>query len=162
SELQRRIRVARGQEQGDLLLKGGDVVNVFTGRTERADVIVADGAVAGVGPFAWTARETIDVSGRYVLPGLIDCHMHLENTLLTPAELARLVLPHGTTATLSDSHEVGNVLGVRGIDLLIRASEGLPFDLFFLASSCVPAARWEHAGATLGPDEVRALLGRPR
>jgi adenine deaminase len=162
SALQRRIRVARGQEPGDLLLKGGTVVNVFTNRAERADVILTDGAIAGVGPFDWAAPETIDVSGRFVLPGLIDCHMHLESTLLTPAELARLTLPHGTTATLSDSHEVGNVLGVRGIDLLIRASEGLPFDLFFMASSCVPAARWEHAGATLGPEEVRELLRRPR
>src|SRR5262249_5854046 len=162
SALQRRVRVARGQEPGDLLLKGGSVVNVFTGRTERADVVLADGAVAGVGPFDWPARETIDVAGQFVLPGFIDCHMHLESTLLTPAELARLVLPHGTTATLSDSHEVGNVLGVRGIDLLIRASEGLPFDLFFMASSCVPAARWEHSGATLGPEEVRDLLRRDR
>jgi adenine deaminase len=88
--------------------------------------------------------------------------MHLESTLLTPAELARLVVPHGTTATISDSHEIGNVLGVAGIDLLLSASEGLPFDLFFVASSCVPAARWEHAGAVLGPEEVRQLLRRPR
>jgi adenine deaminase len=87
--------------------------------------------------------------------------MHLESTLLTPAELARLIVPHGTTATISDSHEVGNVLGVAGIDMLIAASRGQPFDLFFMASSCVPATRWEDAGAVLGPAEVRALLSRP-
>ena len=108
------------------------------------------------------ARETIDVRGQAVLPGLIDSHMHLESTLLTPAELARLIVPHGTTATISDSHEVGNVLGVPGIELLIAASEGLPFDLFFVASSCVPAARWEDAGAILGLAEVRQLLAHPR
>jgi adenine deaminase len=160
--LQRRIRVARGLEAGDLLLTGGRVVNVFTRRTERADIVLADGVIAGVGPYRWTARETIDLHGRTVLPGLIDCHMHLESTLLAPAELARLLLPHGTTATLSDSHEVGNVLGVPGIEALLSASDGLPFDLFFTASSCVPAARWEHAGAVLGPAEVADLLDRRR
>src|SRR6202008_3443260 len=129
----------------------GRVVNVFTGRIDRADVVVADGWVAGVGgpsgpsgcPPAWEARERLDRAGRLVLPGLIDSHMHLESTLLAPAELARLVVPRGTTATLSDSHEVGNVLGVPGIDMLLEASAGLPLDLFFMASSCVPAARWE-------------------
>jgi adenine deaminase len=102
------------------------------------------------------------LQGRTALPGLIDSHMHLESTLLTPAELARLIVPHGTTATISDSHEVGNVLGVPGIELLIAASEGLPLDLFFMASSCVPAASWEHAGSVLGPAEVRQLLAHPR
>jgi adenine deaminase len=161
-QLRRRVRVALGQEPADLLLRGGLVVNVFTGQVGPANVAVADGWVAGVGPFDWAARETVDLAGRAVLPGLIDSHMHLESTLLAPAELARLVLPHGTTATLSDSHEVGNVLGVPGIDVLMRASAGLPFDLFFTASSCVPAAKWEDAGAALGPAEVRDLLDRPR
>jgi adenine deaminase len=160
--LQRRIRVALGAEPGDRLLKGGRVVNVFTGRVEPADVVIADVWIAGVGPYDWTARETLDVRGRVVMPGLIDSHMHLESTLLTPAELARLIVPRGTTATISDSHEVGNVLGVPGIELLIAASEGLPFDLFFMASSCVPAASWEDAGAVLGPVEVRQLLAHPR
>jgi adenine deaminase len=160
--LQRRIRVALGKEPGDCQVIGGQVVNVFTGRVEAANVVVADGWIAGVGPYEWTARETIDVHGRAVLPGLIDSHMHLESTLLTPGELARLILPHGTTATISDSHEIGNVLGVPGIELLIAASEGLPFDLFFAASSCVPAASWEDAGAVLGAAEVRQLLAHPR
>ncbi len=160
--LQRRIRVALGQEPGDCLLRGGKVVNVFTGRVQPSDVVIADGWIAGVGPYEWSARQTIDLQGRAVIPGLIDSHMHLESTLLTPAELARLIVPHGTTATISDSHEVGNVLGVPGIEVLIAASEGLPFDLFFMASSCVPAASWEHAGAVLGPAEVRQLLAHPR
>jgi len=160
--LQRRIRVAWGKEPGDRRLTGGQVVNVFTSRVEPANVLLADGWIAGVGPYELTARETIDVRGQIVMPGLIDSHMHLESTLLTPAELARLVVPHGTTATLSDSHEVGNVLGVPGIELLIAASEGLPFDLFFVASSCVPAASWEHTGAVLGPAEVRQMLAHPR
>jgi adenine deaminase len=160
--LQRRVRVAQGQEPADLLLTGGQVVNVFTRRVERADIAIADGWIAGVGPYAWSARQTLDLQGRTILPGLIDSHMHLESTLLTPAELARLVLPHGTTATISDSHEIGNVLGLPGIDMLLDASDGLPFDLFLTASSCVPATQWEHAGAKLGPDEVAALLERRR
>lgn len=160
--LQRRIRVARGAEPGDVLLTGGQVVNVFTQRLEAANVVIADGWIAGVGPYDWPAHRTLALSGRCVLPGLIDSHMHLESTLLTPAELARLVVPLGTTAVISDSHEVGNVLGVPGIDQLLSASAGLPLDLFFTASSCVPATHWEHAGAVLGPDEVHALLTRPR
>lgn len=160
--LRRRIAVALGKEKGDLLLRGGQVVNVFTDRIEPANVVVADGWIAGVGPFDWTATQTIDLRGRALLPGLIDSHMHLESTLLTPAELARLIVPHGTTATISDSHEVGNVLGVPGIETLIDASAELPFDLFFTASSCVPATRWEDAGAVLGPEQVRQLLEHPR
>ncbi len=160
--LQRRIRVALGQEPGDLLLTGGQVINVFTRRVQPANVVLADGWIAGVGPDDWPARQTLPLRGRAVLPGLIDSHMHLESTLLTPAELARLIVPHGTTATVSDSHEVGNVLGIPGIEILLSLSEGLPFDLFFTASSCVPAARWEDAGAVLGPAQVRDLLARPR
>jgi adenine deaminase len=162
SLLQRRLRVAQGREPGDLLLTGGQVVNVFTRRVEPANVVIADGWIAGVGPYDWPARQTIDLAGRVVMPGFIDSHMHLESTLLTPAELARLIVPHGTTAIISDSHEIGNVLGIPGIDMIRTVSEGLPLDLFFMASSCVPATHWEHAGAELGPAEVDQLLARPR
>jgi adenine deaminase len=160
--LERRLRVARGQDPGDLLLEGGQVVNVFTQRVEPANVIIADGWIAGVGPYAWCAHHTIPVHGKVIVPGFIDCHAHLESTLLTPAELSRLVVPHGTTAWISDSHEIANVLGVAGIDTLLTASAGLPLELFFMASSCVPATHWEHAGAVLGPSEVAELLRRPR
>jgi adenine deaminase len=160
--LQRRVRVALGQEPGDLLVAGGQVVNVFTRQIEPADIVIVDGWIAGVGPGPWRADRTIAAAGQVVLPGLIDTHMHLESTLLTPAELARLVVPMGTTAVISDSHEIGNVLGLRGIDMLIAASAGLPLDLFFMASSCVPATEWEDAGAVFGPRQIRELLARPR
>ncbi|HEV3122246.1 MAG TPA: amidohydrolase family protein, partial [Isosphaeraceae bacterium] len=160
--LARRIRVALGQEPADLVLEGGNVVNVFTLQVEPASVAIADGWIAAVGPHEWPARERIALEGRFILPGLIDSHMHLESTLLAPSELARLIVPHGTTATISDSHEVGNVLGTKGIDILIAASADLPMDLFFTASSCVPATRFEDNGAVLGPAEVRSLLERPR
>jgi adenine deaminase len=158
----RRIRVALGQEPGDLLLTGGQLVNVFNRRVEPAEVVIADGKVAGVGCYEWRASQTLSASGLVILPGLIDAHMHLESTLLTPSELARLIVPMGTTAVISDSHEIANVLGVRGLDILIEASEGLPLDLFFMASSCVPATHWEDAGAAIGSREVSALLTRPR
>ncbi len=160
--LARRIRVARGQEPGDLLLTGGQVVNVFTERVQTVNVVIADGWIAGVGAHTWQAHKTIDVAGAFVLPGLIDSHMHLESTLLNPAELARLLVPLGTTTVISDSHEIGNVLGIAGIDMLLEASAGLALDLFFMASSCVPATPWEHAGAVLGPPEVGQLLTRAR
>jgi adenine deaminase len=159
--LQRRLRVALGQEPGDLLIEGGQVVNVFTRRVEQADVVVADGWIAAIGPGPWRAARTVAAAGNVVLPGLIDTHMHLESTLLTPAELARLVVPMGTTAVISDSHEIGNVLGLRGIDTLIAASHGLPLDVFFMASSCVPATDWEDAGAVFGPRQIGELLERP-
>ena len=143
------------------MIAGGQVVNVFSRRVEPADIVIADGRIAGVGCYEWRAKRTISAAGQVLIPGLIDAHMHLESTLLTPAELARLIVPMGTTAMISDSHEVANVLGIPGIDLLAAAGEGLPLDLFYMASSCVPATRWEDAGAVLGPDEVRDLLGRP-
>ena len=160
--LQRRIRVARGEDPGDLLLSGGQVVNVFTQRIEPANVVLVGGYIAGVGPFDWPARETIDVSGQTLLPGLIDAHMHLESTLLCPAEFARLVVPHGTAAVVADPHEIGNVLGVPGIEMILAASAGLPLDFFYMASPCVPCTAWEHAGATLGADEIAALLNQPQ
>jgi adenine deaminase len=162
AQLRRRVRVALGEEPGDLLLTGGRVVNVFTRTIAPANVVLSDGWIAGVGPHYWPAHDSIHLGDRCVLPGLIDAHMHLESTLLLPAELARLMVPRGTTATVSDSHEIGNVLGVRGIDLLLGASRGVPFDLFCTASSCVPATAWEDAGAVLGPAEVAELLDRPR
>jgi adenine deaminase len=159
--LQRRIRVALGQEPGDLALTGGRVVNVFTGRVEPANVVVADGWVAGVGPYDWAARETISLSGRTILPGLIEAHMHVESTLLTPPELAKLLVPHGAAAVIADPHEVGNVLGVPGITALVRAAQGLPLDFHFMAPSCVPATDWEHAGAVLDAVAIKELLQTP-
>jgi adenine deaminase len=159
--LKRRIRVAQKLEPGDLLIKGGLIVNVFTERIEAANIVIADGWIAGVGACDWPAHKTIDATGKTLAPGFIDSHMHLESTLLTPAELARMIVPHGTTAIISDSHEIGNVLGIPGIDWVRSASAGLPLDLFLTASSCVPATNWEHSGAVLGPAEVRELLSRP-
>lgn len=160
--LQRRIRVARGEEPGDLLLARGQIVNVFTGEVAPGNVVLSDGWIAGVGPFEWAARERINLTGQFILPGLVDAHMHLESTLLSPAELACVVVPHGTSTIVADPHEVGNVLGVRGIEMLLAASAGLPLDIFFMAPSCVPCTNWEHAGANLSAAEIGQLLAYER
>ncbi len=160
--LARRIRVARGQEPADLVLAGGVVVNVFTGRIEPADVAIAGGRIAGIGRHAWDAAERVALDGRAVLPSLIDAHMHVESTLLCPAELARLVVPRGTGAIVADPHEIGNVLGAAGVELMLSLSEGLPLDIFYMAPSCVPALPWESAGAVIDAEAIARLLSRPR
>jgi adenine deaminase len=159
--LARRIRVANGTEPGDLLLTGGRVVNVFTGSVETADVVVADGWIAGIGPYDWQAADRIELDGRTVIPGLIDAHMHVESTLLVPPHLATIVVPHGTSTLIADPHEIANVMGVAGVELLIDASAGLGLDIFYMAPSCVPAMPWEHAGAILDADGIERLLANP-
>ena len=160
--LQRRVRVVLGEEPADLALLGGQVVNVFTEQVEKANVVLADGWIAGVGLYQWPAHETVSLSGQAILPGLIDAHMHLESTLLLPGELAKVIVPHGTTTVVADPHEIANVAGVAGIELLIDASSGLPLDVFFMAPSCVPASPWESAGAVLDAGTVQELLKHPR
>ncbi len=161
-QVKRRIAAARGEQPGDLLLRGATVANVFTGELVTADVLVVDGYVAAVGQHRWDASEVIDVKGALVLPGLIDAHMHLESTLLTPLEFAKVAVLHGTTAVIADPHEIANVLGEQGVRQLLEASEQLPLDFFVMAPSCVPAAPWEQAGAELDAQAVARLLEHPR
>jgi len=160
--LQRRSRVALGKEPGDLLLRGGSVVNVFAERIGPANVVIADGWIAGVGPYHWEAEEVVPLSGHAIVPGLIDAHMHLESTLLLPSELAKLIVPHGTTTVIADPHEIANVKGIEGIELLMRLSEKLPLDVFFMAPSCVPACQWESPGRALDAAAVEEILKYPR
>ncbi|MEW6262871.1 MAG: adenine deaminase [Thermodesulfobacteriota bacterium] len=154
------LRAARGLEPADLVLKGGLVVNVFTGETEAADLAVKDGLIVGLGRYdGLTVR---DVSGLYLAPGLIETHLHLESALVAPGELAGILVPRGTTALVADPHEIANVLGLRGIRFLLDASAGLPLDFFFMAPSCVPATHLETSGAELEAEDLRTLLAEPR
>ena len=156
------IAVARGEDPADLLLRGGQVVDVFTGEVRTADVAVKDGLVAGVGYGYRAARETIDVSGRFVAPGFIDGHIHIESSLLPVREFAALALIHGTTAVVADPHEIANVLGVAGVRYMLKATAGVGLDVFLMVPSCVPATAMESAGATLGPADVTRLLREER
>jgi adenine deaminase len=159
-ELQRRLAVARGDEPADLVVRGGRVLSVFTREWLDADVAIVDGVVAGLG--AYDGRETLDASGRYVVPGFIDAHMHLESVKLMVDEFARLVLPLGTTAVVADPHEIANVLGVDGVHWLLDASAGLQLDVFFMASSCVPASAFESPRRPLSPGDLESLMRRRR
>jgi len=157
--LQRRLRVARGELPPDLVLRGGQVVDVFTGTLQTADVAFCDGLIAGVGDYDGPA---VEVRGRFVSPGCIDGHLHLESTMLTPPEFCRAVVPRGTMAVVADPHEIANVLGPRGLDYMLAASGDLPVEIFFMLPSCVPATHLETAGAHLGVRELELFRGHPR
>lgn len=152
------LAVARGDAPADLLLHGGQVVNVFTGEVIRAHVAVKDGMIAGVGLEYEKAVETVDIAGQFIVPGFIEGHIHIESSLLGLPEFVRLALIHGTTTVVADPHEIANVLGIRGVQYLLKASAGLPVDVFLLAPSCVPSTGMETSGATIGAKEVAALM----
>ncbi|MBM3315771.1 adenine deaminase, partial [candidate division WOR-3 bacterium] len=152
------LAVARGDEPADLLLRGGRVVDVFTGEIHRASVAVKDGRIAGVGPEYRRAQETIELEGAYVAPGFIDGHIHIESSLLPMHEFVRLCLLCGTTTVVADPHEIANVLGAAGIRYMLKASQGMPLDVLLMVPSCVPATDTETSGAALGPAEVEKLL----
>ncbi|HEX5582235.1 adenine deaminase [Gaiella sp.] len=158
--LQRRLAVARGDEPADLVVRGGRVLSVFTREWLEADVAVVDGVVAGVGSYG--GREVREAGGRYVVPGFIDAHMHLESVKLLVDELARLVLPLGTTAVVADPHEIANVLGSDGVHWLHDASAALPLEVFFMAPSCVPASVFESPRRPLALGDLEALMRRRR
>src|SRR5438132_13794464 len=160
SPLSRRLGVARGDEPADLVVRGGRVLSVFTREWLETDVAVVDGYVAGLGEYE--GRETLDASGRYVVPGLIDAHMHLESTKLLPDEFAQLVLPLGTTAVVADPHELANVLGTDGVHWLLDACDGLPLDFYFMASSSIPASEFESPRRPLLSGDLESLLRRRR
>ncbi|HEV2591480.1 MAG TPA: adenine deaminase [Gaiellaceae bacterium] len=160
SDLSRRLAVARGDEPADLVVRGGKVLSVFTREWLDGDVAIVDGWIAGIGEYE--GRETLDAAGRWVVPGFIDAHMHLESSKLLVDEFARLVLPFGTTAVVADPHEIANVLGTDGVHWLLDASAGLPLDVYFMASSCVPASQFESPRRALTPGDLDALLRRRR
>jgi len=158
--LRRRLAVARGDEPADLVVRGGQVLSVFTKEWLETDVAIVDGVVAGLGEYE--GGETLDASGSWVVPGFIDAHMHLESTKLLPDEFARLVLPLGTTAVVADPHELANVLGTDGVHWLLDACADLPLDFYFMASSCIPASPFESPRRPLQAGDLESLLRRKR
>jgi adenine deaminase len=152
--------VARGDVPADLVLRGGRVLSVFTREWLDVDVAIADGHVVGLGSYA--GEETLDVAGAHVVPGLIDAHVHIESSKLTPDQFARAVLPRGTTAIVADPHEIGNVLGSDGIHWLLDSLDELPLDVFVMAPSCVPASPFESPRQELSVGAIAGLLRRRR
>ena len=154
------MAVARGDEPADLVLAGGHVLSVFTKEWLDVDVAVVDGFVVGLGRYQ--GRERLDVSGKYVVPGFIDAHMHIESSKLMLDEFSRAVLAHGTTAVVADPHEVANVLGTDGIHWLLDCCDNVPLDVFVMASSCVPASSFESPRRPFTPGDIESLLRRHR
>src|SRR5437868_8488307 len=159
-DLSRRLAVARGDEPAELVIRGGRVFSAFTREWLETDVAVVDGWIAGLG--AYEGAKQIDATGRYVVPGFVDAHVHLESSKLLVDEFARLVLPLGTTAVVADPHEIANVLGTDGVHWLLDACDGLPLEVYFMASSCVPASSFESPRRELTPGDLEGLLRRRR
>lgn len=151
------LSVARGDEPADLLFQNGRLVNLFTGAIEAADLAIAAGRIAGIGP-GYRAVQTVDLRGAFVTPGLIDAHVHIESSLCTPPNFATALLPHGVTTVITDPHEIANVAGVAGIRYMAAMARSLPLRVSMMAPSCVPATHMETNGATLTAADLAPLL----
>ena len=160
---ERTVQTALGEQAPDLLLRGGRVVNVFTGEILEADVVVTGGQIAAVGRWAGKpGRQTVELKGQYVLPGFVDAHCHVESSMAVPASYCREVLRWGTTTLITDPHEIANVAGCRGIRFMLESTASLPVNYYIQLPSCVPATPFEHAGAVLQAEDMRPFLSEPR
>lgn len=153
---QRIIAVAASREKADLVLKNAKYLNVFSNEFLCGDIAVANGLIAGVGKY--DGKTEIDVSGKLVIPGFIDAHIHLESSMVTPAEFAKAVVAHGTTTVITDPHEITNVMGIDGVEYMIQASQNLPIDVHFMMPSCVPATEIDESGAELDCKDIDLYL----
>ncbi len=158
--LRKLIEVARGDRPADLVLSGGRVVDVFTRRIVEGDVALVGDAIAGIGRYDGAGR--IELDGRYVAPGFIDAHVHIESAMVSPGAFARAVAPRGTTQVVADPHEIANVMGAAGIAYMLDASEGLPMRICYALPSCVPATPLETAGARLAAGDLAPFFGHRR
>lgn len=154
--LKEMIEASLGEREVDLLIKNGRIINVFTGEIEKKDVAIYNGMIVGFGDYK--AGKVIDVKGEYLCPGLIDGHVHIESSMLTIQQFAKMVLPHGTTTVVIDPHEIANVMGVEGIRFMAKSSRETPLNVFIMLPSCVPATNLETSGAKLGYKDLEPLL----
>ena len=154
------INAAAGREPADLVLKNATYVNVFANQLCTADIAVAEGLIVGMGTYSGTVEE--DCTGKIVLPGFLDAHIHLESSLVSPTEFVKAVLPHGTTTVITDPHEIANVMGTDGIEYMLQATEDLPVDVRFMLPSCVPATPLDESGASLDYRAIDSFYDHPR
>lgn len=159
ASLERKISLSKGQKEVDLVIKNTKIVNVFSGEIHQSDVAIADGIFVGF-EGSYDAKKLFDAQGRYMCPGLIDGHIHVESTFLSPREFSNVVAVHGTSAVVCDPHEIANVLGLRGIDYFIQSSLGLPVKFYFMMPSCVPATDMETSGAAILGKDMREYMDR--
>ena len=154
------INAAAGREPADLVLKNATYVNVFANQLCTADIAVAEGLIVGMGTYSGTVEA--DMTGKIVLPGFLDAHIHLESSLVSPREFVKAVLPHGTTTVITDPHEIANVMGTDGIEYMLQATEELPVDVRFMLPSCVPATPLDESGAVLDYRAIDSFYDHPR
>ena len=157
---QRIIAAAAGREPADLVLKNATFVNVFSNELSTMDIAVAEGLIVGMG--SYQGRSEVDCTGKIVLPGFLDAHIHLESSLVNPTEFVKAVLPHGTTTVVTDPHEIANVMGTDGIEYMLQATEDLPVDVRFMLPSCVPATPLDESGAILDYRAIDSFYDHPR
>ncbi len=156
-ELASLIQIARGDAPADLLLKNAKIINVFTGEILEGDIAIAHSRIVGIGP-GYQARKTVDIGGRYISPGFIDSHVHIESAMVPPPEFARAVVPRGTTTVITDPHEIANVLGLDGIRYMMDMAKHNPLSVYINAPSCVPSTNMETTGAALRWYDLQTLL----
>lgn len=159
-EKQKLIRTSLGAEEPDLVLKSANIVDVFTDKIYTADIAVRDGYIVGVG--SYRGPQEIDMAGKTVVPGLIDAHVHIESSMVSPGIFARKVLPCGTTTVIADPHEIANVAGAEGIHYILKDSENCGLNVFFMLPSCVPLGKQEHNGGVVGLAQMKEFLDDPR
>ncbi|SMG44119.1 adenine deaminase [Paenibacillus aquistagni] len=159
-QLARSIRAAGKQERAELVIRNANIVDVFNLEIMKGDVAITNGRIVGIGDYE--GEQVINADGKYLVPAFIDAHVHIESSMVTPAEFARAILPHGVTTVITDPHEIANVSGEAGIQYMLDASEELPLDVRVMLPSCVPATPFEHAGAVLGADQLKPFYSHPR
>jgi adenine deaminase len=154
------IKAAHGEKPVDLLLSNARIINVFTGEVVTDAIAISDGRIVGFGPY--DAKHAVDLNGRYVAPGFIDGHVHIESSMASISEFARAVVVHGTTTVAADPHEIANVLGSSGIEYMLQSAKQQPMNIYFTLPSCVPATAMETAGARLTAEDLRPFLSKER
>lgn len=154
--LRKRIDVAAGRALADIVIKKGKVVDVYSGIIKEADVAIADGIIVGIGDY--DGREIIYAKDKYIVPGFIDSHIHIESSYVTPEEISRLLVPHGTTTIIADPHEIANVSGIDGVMYMIEAAKKAVLDIKYLLPSCVPSTLFEHAGAVIDAEKIKEVI----
>ena len=160
SKLEKIIKVARGLEKADLVIKNANIINVLSEEIHKADIAVSDGVIAGIGN-NYEGKKEINVNGAYVSPAFIDGHVHLESSILLPHEFAKTVVPCGTTTVITDPHEISNVLGLHGISYMHEAVKNLPLNVYTMLPSCVPATPYETSGFDLNSYDLALLIDSP-
>ena len=153
---QKRINIAMSKEKADLVIKNANIINVFTKEIVRGDIAICSDQIVGIGNYRGV--QEIDAKGKFVCPGLIDSHVHIESTMVTPSEFAKAVIPHGTTTIIADPHEIANVCGINGISFMLNQSKDLPMNIFYMMPSCVPSTPFENNGADLNSELIKSFL----